>query len=244
MNAILISFLIMTGGFDEAHQVLDHALSRYGDVRTIQATITSIETSSFDTAAQLVGYEFFFKAPNLVRYDFFEPDTGIMLLDGKRLWLYQPGDTAAYFSAAPTDTSRIQTPLSSFKIVDSLLSLGFEFSNVTRTGDTLMSIRLEPPSFAGIDMKITLDVDLRDTLLRRIAIEGADFSQKTEYLDYVEADGGIKLPSKIVVTKKSYGATLKRVTSFKKIDVNSTIPDTVFEFVPPEGVKIHILGGN
>ncbi len=242
MNAILISFLITAGGHSEAQEVLKHALSRYGNIKTIQAVITSVERTSFDTSSQSVGYKFSFKAPNLIRYDFFEPATGMMLMDGKRLWLYKPGDTVAYFSVAPSDTSRIQTPFSSFKIVDSLISLGFKFSDVARTGDTLMSIQLAPPSFANIDMKITIDVDLKDTLLRRITIQGADFSQKTEYFDYVKADGGIKLPSRIVVTRQNAGATLKRITLFKKIKVNSAIPDTVFQFLPPKGVKMRMLG--
>ncbi len=242
MKAILLLFLVTANG-QNARRILRAALDRYNNIKAISMSVSARETYSFDSTVDSVAYRFFFKSPNLVRYDFTAPDTGIMLVDGKRVWMYQPGDTVAYFSVLPSDTSSVETPFSSFRIVDSLLSLGFKFSEVETSGDTLMRIHLVPPDFADIKMDIGIEISLKDTLLSSITIEGEGFSNRTEYMDYVDAGDGVKLPQKVVSTRKHGDAAIKRVMIFRDVRVNAELPPSVFEFTPPHGVHIRMISG-
>ncbi len=243
MNEIILAVSITVIGSlnTRAMNLLKAALSPYDSIHSITAVVSARESYSSDTTVSMVKYRFYFVSPNKVRYDFFEPDTGTMLMDGRRVWLYRPGDTVAYFSPAPSDTGEIETPLSSFHIIDTLISLGFSVSESKLLSDSTVRIKLVPPEFADVSMEIELDISLKDTTLRSVVISGPGFANRTDYTGYRDAGGGILLPTKISTIKTRGNFVATREVIFEELHVNGRIPGKVFEFVPPAGVHIRPL---
>ncbi len=240
MNTILI-FLSISFNLNEGMELLHKALASYDSVRTISVEVYIRESSSFDTTVEASRLHLYFKKPDKVRYDFIEPDTAMIIADGERIWLYRPGDTVAFYQPAPRDKNYEKTPLSSLHLIDSLLEIGFRVSDSGYSRDSTVRIVLVPDSFAGIDMKVEIEINRKDTTVKSILIAGPDFSNKTEYFDYIRAGDGIKLPTRTLVTKTLGKDWLTDEMEFRRLKVNVEIPDSVFQFIPPPGVHLRPL---
>lgn len=82
---------------DNADELIDKAERAFKNMRTMTATFTqTVESKGFGEAQKYRGKMAMLK-PNMMRWEYDKPLGRLLVVDGKRLWFYDPEDKTAYF---------------------------------------------------------------------------------------------------------------------------------------------------
>jgi outer membrane lipoprotein carrier protein len=150
-----------------------------------------------------------FKKPGKMRWDYQSPEKKLFVSDGKVLWMYEPEDAQAY--RQPLSDSALPGAVA-FLFGQGNLARDFEISQV-----------------GGDDAK---DYGAPGDPILRLTPRAATAQYKSIVLDLDPTSFQVK-QSFVFQTQ----GNVNQVT-FRKVELNTKIPDGVFSWSPPTGTKI------
>lgn len=147
----------------------------------------------------------------------------IVVTDGKQEWLYSPSQKVVYTDMLSSPTGAgTPTTASSGYVGQSLSPLALVQQFLTQSDATLIS------SSATINGHTVYDV--------HIASKSKDAG--AQYTGEVYIDTTTKLLVQVVLNTQSAGNGAKEVVDVPMLTLNSAVPDSIFAFTAPAGIKV------
>ena len=101
-----------------------------------ESTLKAMDITDFATGKMYVRY------PGMMRWEYQKPEKQIIITDGKKLWIYRPGDNQVMTGSAPAFFSDGKG--ASFLSDIKLIREKFNISKVQSTDDYFYELKLEP----------------------------------------------------------------------------------------------------
>jgi len=193
-----------------AMRLLEGTRAKIKELRSVKAKFVQEKHLSMLLAPVVSKGEFFYKAGRKFIWHYLPPDESFTISDGTRIWLYFP----ALKQAEVYDTQRFKTRSRTFE----KLCLGFE----RPLCDLADAFSIELAAETQTDFEVLLR-PREEALARLIAELRILISKETG------------LPVRFYSTERNDDRTS---ISFTETEVNQEIADSLFSFVPPDGVTV------
>ena len=188
--------------------ILDNLHKKYDNITTFQSDFTQI--SYFKSANILQKYKgkLYLKRPEMMRWDYTEPEVQSIISNGEKIWYYYPEDNQVNVGKLSKGKDSYEMNLI-FMILRGIKKIEDEFNCSLIEGKdnkNYFYLQLIPKNVAVSIKKIIL------------TISKSDFSIKQSHVFYINGD-----IVKLII---------------KNSKLNPEIKDSLFNFKPPAGVQI------
>ena len=223
-----ILYIVLTCGISEL-------TFNYSLIHTLQGEVTKSFSTAKTTHTTIA--KFYLKSPNKMLIKCAKPEQTIILNDSV-LWVYFPLDKRAIRKnyAELNDLEKQILGMESFLGLNPIRGLEGAYEFESQDDSTIIA---KPKLKGNIISQAIFTIDpQRSIILRTKLFDLRDSLLSSTYYENWQKIDSVWLPQKVISETYAGGEKLREEQSFQHLIVNGEIDEKIFDFTPPEGVKI------